>query len=138
MWNKIFFLYSIAIIVISGMISTNLADVDKAKHIKYLNEIVLATSIALAAFAVGIMFGQSSFSCANPKKLEDHSIYYAVALFVFSLVIEGLLIAIVTNEEFKALEDAGTKRLVNTSLIINSVGIAGGIGFIALPHLRMN
>lgn len=154
MWNKIFFLYSIAILVISASILTKLKDADdNVKNIKYLNVILMASSLSLIALSVGIMLGQSSYVCAAKNaKIGDYSIYSALALLVFSLFIEGLLIAIVSSPEFKNLPNAFTgkdssgkaltnygaevKDLFTASLIVNSVGLVGGIAFVVYPNLR--
>jgi amino acid permease len=136
MWNNIFFLYSVLVMILSGIVSAKLADVASAK-VKYLNEIVLALSVALAAFVMGIMFGQSSYACSSKKNLKDLSIVSQVALLVIAIIIEGLLIGIVSSAEFADLEGATeAKRLIIGMLVLNSLGLVGGVVFVANPHLR--
>jgi len=137
MWNNLFFLYSVAVMIMSGIVNAKLEDVS-ANKIKGLNYVVLAMSIALSSFVIGIMFGQSSYACENSRSLEPCNVASQVALLMIALVVEGLLIAILSHDEFKALGDDNkpAKNMLIAMLALNSVGIAGGVLFVAYPRLK--
>jgi len=131
MWNTLFFLYSLVVMILSGMASAQLADVS-SRTIRYLNDIVLTMSAALSALAVGITIGQSSFACQTRKELTGFDMLSQVLLLIIAIIIEVLLISIVANPEFAALGASSAKNLVITMLALNSVGIAGGVLFTVL------
>lgn len=105
MWNELFFIYSVALMVFSGMVETRLKDAGASINgIKYLNSVLLSLAIAMSSLITGIVLGQSAYLCAGKQKVKN--IYAAISLAVMSLVIEGIIISIVSHKEFKELDTA--------------------------------
>lgn len=138
MWNNLFFLYSVVVMIMSGVVNAKLANVSGAENIKYLNNIVLAMSVALSSLVVGLVIGQSSYVCAQRKNIKVHNGVSQAALLVLALVMEGLLIAMVSDPEFKNLTalNAESHSVIIAMLVLNSLGIIGGIMFVAYPQFR--
>lgn len=106
--------------VVSGIATAKFSKID-SRHLKYLNEVVLSMSVALASLCVGMAIGGGSVDALN-----QHNTVAAVALLVFALVIEGLLIAMVANSEFKNLGSLPSElpdscKSMITALMVKSI-----------------
>jgi predicted Na+-dependent transporter len=123
MWNTVFFVYSVVVLILSAVLGGQIIDTS-AKRIKYLNEIALAISVALTSFIVGVVFGQHKSSD------RDFTVYARAMLLVFILVLEGLLIDMVSRAEFSELSST-SKTIVFAMLGANSLGIAGAMWSVA-------
>ncbi len=125
--------------ILSGVVTSKLATVATPKT-KYLNDIVMSLSIALAAFVVGILFGRASCAKTTCRSLESFSVFSQVALLIFALVVEGFLIAMLGNAEINETSPTAAKEaktIITIMLVINSIGVLGGIAFVAWPQLRL-
>lgn len=104
MWNEIFFVYGVALMVVSGLVESKLKDADDSVNdIKYLNSILLSLSVAMTSLITGIVLGRYGL-CKSDS--NSFSVYASVVLLIFSLIIEGILISIVSNKQFSAIKTA--------------------------------